>query len=410
MKILISGAGTAGLTVAYWLKQYGFTPTIVESAPTLRTGGYKIDVRGEALQVLHRAGIYDAVVTASTDMQEALLVDKHGKVIHKMRGDAFGHRQGNDQEIMRGTLNQILLDQIPEIEIIFGDSIQSISQTNDAIEVEFQKNSPRTFDLLIGSDGLHSNVRRLVFGDEQKFSHELGIYLCVYSVPNYLNLDRTEINYTELGRTAGVWSSRSDKNAKAYFAFSSSTHIEPRDTVIQQQVVKNIFGTLGGEFPKLLNFMAETNDFYFDSASQIHMNSWSSNRVILLGDAAYCASPMSGQGTSLALVGAYILAGELALAKGNYQIAFNQFEKLMRPYITLNQELGMKAAKLFRSKEKSNPLSWLIEKLMNLLPGRLVEFFINRATKRINRAANSIVLKDYSLLLTHVCTKDPTKS
>ena len=398
MKVLISGVGTAGLTVAYWLKRYGFTPTLVETAPALRTGGYKIDVRGEALQVLHRSGIYDEVVAANTDMQGALLVDKNGNVIHKMNGDAFGHRTGNDQEIMRGTLNQILLDQIPGVDIIFGDSIQKVSQTSDAVHVEFKKNSPRTFDLLIGADGLHSNVRRLVFGDESLFLRELGIYLCVFSVPNYLNLDRIEMEYTELGRMAGIWSSRDDVNAKAYFAFVSSIRCESRDIVAQQQLVRNVFANVGGEIPKLLNMMSETNDFYFDAASQIHMDCWSSGRVILLGDAAYCASPMSGQGTSLALMGAYVLAGELAIAKGNYQTAFNQFEQVMRPYIKLNQELGTKAAKLFRSQEKKTLLAWLFGMIMQFLPGRFIEFFINRATKRINRAANSIVLKDYESL------------
>lgn len=399
MKVLISGAGTAGLSIAYWLKHYGFTPTIVESAPQLRKGGYKIDVRGEALQVLHRAKIYDAVVASNTDMQGAVIVDKNGRVIHKMSGNAFGHRLGDDQEIMRGTLNQILLGQIPNVEIIFDDSIQAIYQTADSVDVEFKNSNRRSFDLVIGADGLHSNVRRLAFGDEKQFSHELGIYLCVFTVPNYLNLDRVEMDYTELGRTAGIWSSRDDKNAKAYFAFGSATHVEPRDITAQQRLVKNVFENLRGEIPKLLNFMSETDDFYFDAASQIRMDSWSNGRVVLLGDAAYCASPMSGQGTSLALVGAYVLAGELALAKDNYESAFGEFDKIMRPYINQNQALGIRAAKLFRSQEKKNPITWLIGKLMNILPGRLIEFFINRATKRINIAANSIVLKDYATLL-----------
>lgn len=139
-------------------------------------------------------------------MQEALFVDQNGKVIHKMSGDDFGHRVNDDQEIMRGTLNQILFDQIPAMEIIFGDTIEAIVNTTDAIEVKFKQADQRHFDLLIGADGLHSNVRRLIFGDESKFLKKLGIYLCVFSVPNYLNLDRVEIEYTELGRIAGVWS------------------------------------------------------------------------------------------------------------------------------------------------------------------------------------------------------------
>jgi 2-polyprenyl-6-methoxyphenol hydroxylase-like FAD-dependent oxidoreductase len=193
MRVLISGAGIAGLTVAYWLRRYGFTPTIVERAPSLLTGGYKIDVRGTALQVLRRMGIHDALVAASTDMQGALLVDKNGKVINEMTGDEFGHRVGEDLEIVRGALCQILMDHIPDAEFIFGDSIRAISQSSDRVQVEFTKNSPREFALVIGAHGLHSNVRAIAFGDESRFVRDLGLYLCVYTVPNYLKLDGRDL-------------------------------------------------------------------------------------------------------------------------------------------------------------------------------------------------------------------------
>src|SRR5262245_11670491 len=179
MRVLISGAGIAGLTAAFWLRRYGFVPTIVERAPSLATGGYKIDVRGTALQVLRRMRIHDAVIAASTDMQGALLVDKDGKVINQMSGNAFGHRAGEDVEIVRGTLCEILMDHISDVEFIFGDSIRSISQSSDRVRVELARNGPREFDLVIGADGLHSNVRRLVFGDETRFVHEL-ILMRVY--------------------------------------------------------------------------------------------------------------------------------------------------------------------------------------------------------------------------------------
>jgi 2-polyprenyl-6-methoxyphenol hydroxylase-like FAD-dependent oxidoreductase len=204
MRVLISGAGIAGLTAAYWLQRYGFTVTIVERASSLVTGGYKIDVRGTALQVLTRMDVHNAVVAASTDMQGVVLVDRDGKVINKMTGDEFGHRAGEDLEIVRGTLCQILKDNISNVEFVFDDSIRTISQDSDRVQVEFSKNSPREFDLVIGADGLHSNVRGIVFGDEARFLRELGLYLCVYTVPNYLNLDRIEMQYTELGRVAAI--------------------------------------------------------------------------------------------------------------------------------------------------------------------------------------------------------------
>jgi 2-polyprenyl-6-methoxyphenol hydroxylase-like FAD-dependent oxidoreductase len=143
-------------------------------------------------------GVHDAVVAASTDMQGALLVDGEGKVINRMSGDEFGHRVGEDLEIVRGT-HQILMDHILDAEFIFGDSIEAISQSSDSVQVAFKKNSACEFDLVIGADGLHSNVRGLVFGDESRFVRDLGLYLCVYTVPNYLKLDRMEMQYSELG-------------------------------------------------------------------------------------------------------------------------------------------------------------------------------------------------------------------
>ncbi len=397
MRVLISGAGVAGLTTAYWLKHYGFTPTIVERAPTLLTGGYKIDVRGSALQVLHRMGIHDTVVTASTDMQGALLVDKKGKIICKMSGDAFGHRVGDDVEIVRGNLCQILKDQIPNVEFIFNDSIQEISQFSEKVQVKFQKHHTREFDLVIGADGLHSNVRRLVFGDEAQFAHELGLHLCVFSVPNYLKLDRMEMQYSELGRVASIWSSRGDSTAKACFGFTaSSDKINLRDKDQQQQVVRKTYEGIDWEVPRLLQMMPGASDFYFDAAAQIHMDRWSRGRVVLLGDAAYCASPMSGQGTSLALIGAYVLAGELAAASGEkYQAAFNAYEEQLLPFVRRNQVLGVSAAKLMKSQGKNNLLIRLLMLLMRITPGRLIKFFINLSTRRIHQAANAITLKEY---------------
>jgi 2-polyprenyl-6-methoxyphenol hydroxylase-like FAD-dependent oxidoreductase len=335
---------------------------------------------------------FGRAVHAGHDEADARI--EFGKVINEMSGDAFGHRVGEDVEIVRGALCQILKDNILDGEFIVGDSIRAISQRSDGVKVEFTKNTPREFDLVIGADGLHSNVRGIVFGEEARFIRDLGLYLCVYTVPNYLNLDRVEIQYSELGRIAALWSYRGDASAKACFGFAvPSIHIDLRDGAQQQQVLTNVYKDIGWEVPRLLEMMPDAADYYFDVAAQIHMPHWSQGRVVLAGDAGYCASPMSGQGTSLA----YVLAGELAAASGAYQTAFDRYEREMRPFVMLNQALGLKSANLMRSKEQRNLSTWLLEKMMQIAPGRMVEFFINRSTRRIHQAANAINLKDYSV-------------
>jgi 2-polyprenyl-6-methoxyphenol hydroxylase-like FAD-dependent oxidoreductase len=262
--------------------------------------------------------------------------------------------------------------------------------------LELTKNGAREFDLVIGADGLHSNVRHIVFGDESRLLRDLGLYLCVYTVPNYLSLDRVEMQYSELGRIAAIWSSRGDANAKACFGFvAPSARVDLRDRAQQQQVLRTVYEGIGWEVPRLLEMMPSAPDWYFDAAAQITMPHWSQGRVVLVGDAGYCPSPMSGQGTSVALIGAYVLAGELAAASGAHQTAFAEYETVMRPFVKINQALGIKAASLMRSKEKKTISAWLLEQIMRAVPGSMIEFIIKRSTRRITKAANAITLKDY---------------
>jgi len=400
MKVLISGAGPAGLTAAYWLKRYGYTLSIVERAPHLLVGGYKIDLRGAALQVITQMGIHDAVVAARTDMRGAQLVDKEGKIIQQMSGDEFGHRVGGDLEIVRGTLCEILRDHLRDVELLFGDTIQGIIQSSNSVQVQFTKNDAREFDCVIGADGLHSNVRRIAFGEESRFLRDLGLYLCVYSVPNYLKLDRMEMQYSEIGRIAQIWSSRGDANMKACFGFAApSLQIGLHDRPQQQQALKTVYEGIGWEVPHLMELMPTASDWYFDKAAQIVMPRWSQGRVALVGDAAYCASPMSGQGTSLAIIGAHVLAGELAAASGNCLRAFAEYENAMRPFVEANQALGLKSSKRMLSGENKSVSGWLLKQFMRILPGPVLEWIINRSTERITKAANAISLKEYSSFL-----------
>ena len=392
MDVLISGAGIAGLTTAYWLRRYGFNPTVVERADSLVVGGYKIDVRGSALEVLQRTGIHDDVAAASTQMQGAMLVDREGNVIGNMSGDEFGHRVGADLEIVRGTLCQILMSQTMDVETIFDNSVDTIAQSADGAAVTFSKGDTRNFDLIIGADGLHSSVRQKVFGDEAQFLHNLGMYLCVFSVPNYLNLDRVEMQYSEVGRVAAVWSTSDDPNAKACFGFAAPAFsIDLQDRDQQEKALKTVYEGVRWEVPHLLELMPQATDWYFDTAAQIDMSEWARDRVALVGDAAYCASPMSGQGSSLALIGAYILAGELAVTPDDHQAAFTEYHRVMRPYVTANQELGRQSAAFMTSGTPDTSAE---------LSGSMIESVIDSTTDRITDAANAITLKDYSAFIT----------
>jgi 2-polyprenyl-6-methoxyphenol hydroxylase-like FAD-dependent oxidoreductase len=394
-RILISGAGVAGLTLAYWLKQYGFVPTLIEKHPILRTGGYKIDIRGVAIDVVKRMGAYPQIVDQRTDIQGATIMDPSGVPVTTMSADLCGGRVEGDLEIMRGDLCEILLKQVGDVECLFGDVITQMEECEEGVYVEFDKSDARVFDLVIGADGLHSNVRKLVFGEESHFLQELGLYVSVYSIPNFLNLDRWEIEYFEPQKFVNVYSSRQDVDAIAGFAFASkSLYFDPRDISEQKRLLKEAFANVGWEVPRLLAEMDAASDFYFDSIAQIHMSQWRKGRVALVGDAGYACSPVSGQGTSVAIIGAYVLAGELAQAQGDYNAAFSEYERNLRKFVKKNQELVKMSVSYMT--EKDSFLAWLYLHLMKFLPANWVHFLKNRGTKQIQEAANDLVLKNYA--------------
>jgi 2-polyprenyl-6-methoxyphenol hydroxylase-like FAD-dependent oxidoreductase len=394
--ILISGASIAGPALAYWLRRHGFNPTVVERAPALREGGYKIDIRGAAVDVVKRMGLLDDIRRASTGMQGATFVNSAGKRLATMDADLFGGREGDDVEIMRGDLSRFFYDATcDEVEYNFGDSITGLAQGDDGVRVTFERGGPRTFDLVVGADGLHSNVRALTFGDASRFLRDLGYYISIFTLDNYLGLDREERLYATPGRTVNIYSARQQSDAKALFLFASPPLAYDRhDTRRQQQLLADAFASVGWETPRLLAAMRHAPDFYFDSLSQVHLDQWSRGRVVLIGDAGYCASPASGQGTSLALVGAYVLAGELAAAGGDHHAAFARYEEQMRPFVAQNQQLATNNIKgmVLRSRAQIWFQTRMV-RLMPYLPGK--DRLIERVTTPIREAANAIALKDY---------------
>ncbi|GGV03494.1 FAD-dependent oxidoreductase [Streptomyces litmocidini] len=341
--VLISGASIAGPALALWLHRYGFVPTVVERAPELRTGGYKVDIRGTAIEVCRRMGVLDEVRANSTDMRGGSYVDGTGRTIGELPADIFGGRVEEDDEIMRGELARILYDRTREdVEYVFGDSITALAEDADGVTVTFESGTVRRFDLVVGADGLHSNTRRLAFGPEERFKRHLGAYISIFTAPNHLGLDRWETYHALPGKLVCVYSSAGETDAKNLFVFSSPEELAPhhRDTAAQKRALTDAFAGDGWEIPRLLGHAAEAEDFYLDSMSLVEMDRWSTGRVVLLGDAAHCASPASGQGTGLALTGAYVLAGELARAGGDHTVAFARYEQHMRPGVERNQRMA----------------------------------------------------------------------
>ncbi|HEX4808164.1 MAG TPA: FAD-dependent monooxygenase [Bryobacteraceae bacterium] len=386
--ILISGASVAGPALAFWLRRYGFHPTVVERAPAVRPGGYAVDFRGASVRVLERMGLLLEVQRMQTRIGAITIVDRDNKKVASMP-DGF---TSGELEIMRGDLARILHEATRETtEYIFDDSIARMEESDAGVDVQFQQGGRRRFDLVVGADGLHSKVRSLAFGEEAKFERYLGYYVSIFTIPNYLNLDRSGLYYGTLGKKVGIFSGGDQREAKASFFFATEPlKYNRRDIEQQKRIVRDHFQQEGWEIPRLLELMEAAPDFYFDSVSQVKMDRWSAGRAVLLGDAAYCPSPLSGMGTGMAVVGAYVLAGELAEADGDYAVAFERYESLMRDFVKQCQGIADGGTNWFVPRTRFR--LWLSTQMWKILPYTPWKNMMIEVPLRIG---NSIRLKDY---------------
>ncbi|MBY8854909.1 FAD-dependent monooxygenase [Nocardia sp. CA2R105] len=331
--VLISGASIAGPALAYWLHRYGFAVTVVERAPELRPGGQAIDFKGPTHRtVLERMGVWEEIVRQQTGKTDMVFADDDGRELAVISGDFTG----GDVEILRGDLARILYEQTAgTCEYLFGDSISALTDTTEGVHVEFENAPARTFDLVFGADGIHSRVRRLAFGPDADYVHHLGYYYCIAGAPGWGH----DANGPRVRGRASAYSAPGKlavrggaKAAHQYIFASPVLDIARDDVAAQQRLVAEQFAGLGGLVPSMMAELPGLDAFYLDSISQVRMKGrYTKGRVALIGDSAY-GNTLGGFGTGLAVVGAYVLAGELAAAGGEYAGAFARYDELMRRY------------------------------------------------------------------------------
>ena len=348
--VLISGASIAGPALAFWLNRYGYAVTVVEKAATLRSGGYPVDVRGTALEVVRRMGILPRLEDAHVDTRRFTFLDGDGTTVASIVPQTVdGSAAGRDLEVRRGDLTDALYTAIrDDVEFMFDDSVDVLDQSGHGVDVTFRGGGRRTFDMVFGADGLHSRTREFLFGPEKQFHRYLGYCFAGFTLPNTLGLSHEIMMWNTPGRAAALYAVGDSDEVHAFLTFARP---EPpsdalRDPAAQRDLFASVFADAGWEVPRLIAELSEADDLFADVVSQIRMPRWSRGRVALVGDAAYAPSFLTGQGSSLALVGAYMLAA--SLAERDAAAGFAAYEHGTRGFVTLNQDqIGRGDATLF---------------------------------------------------------------
>ncbi|WP_405492723.1 FAD-dependent oxidoreductase [Nocardia sp. NBC_00511] len=398
MRILISGAGIAGPVLAYWLTRQGFSVTVVEREPAPRkTGGHAVDLFRPAMDISEKMGVLPRIEAHATGTSRLTLCPEG--TLRPARADLariFGATSDRHAEIMRDDLSEIYYDVTrADVEYLFGDSITELSPDG---AVRFAHAAPREFDLVVGADGLHSTVRRLIFGDESRHTAYIGAYLGVLTLPDTAVDDGELRIHVGVGRTAGIYNARAGA-ARALLLFRSARELDchHHDTARQKELLRTAFDGMDTEVDGWLQALDRTPAFYFDSITQVRMDTWSRGRVTLVGDAGYSPGPAVGGSTTLSVVGAYVLAGELARAGGDPERAFPAYERAMAAHVLVSRAMALRAAKTLIPTSRL-AVSGLVQatRLLSVLPAGPSRAFLRLTTKSA-RVYNAMTVADYAV-------------
>jgi 2-polyprenyl-6-methoxyphenol hydroxylase-like FAD-dependent oxidoreductase len=354
VRVAISGAGIAGPTLAYWLWRTGHEPTLIEKAPWLRTGGYLIDFWGAGYEIAERMGLAPALQAKGYAVQEVRLIDRNGRKVGGFPVEGFRRSFGGRfTSVTRSDLAALIYGALQDnVETIFNNSIADIEQRDDYVQVILARGQLRRFDLVIGAGGIHSPVRACVFGPDVNFQTDIGYRAAAFEAEGYRPRDElVYVAYSEPGRMVARFALRDDRTLFLFVYADNDAHsADPHHPGDTKGVLRQAFGSVGWECPQILTRLDEADDVYFDRVSQITMNCWSKDRVALIGDAACCVSLLAGEGTGLAMLQAYVLAGELNAAGGDHRQAFHGYEQLLRPLIEGKQRAARTFASTFAPK------------------------------------------------------------
>lgn len=361
--VLISGAGVAGPTLAFWLARQGFRATVIEHCDKPRSSGNPVDVRGPAVPVVEAMGVMPRIREAATGVTSMAFVDAAGKTRARMRMPSAAGR-GPEVEVPRSDLAAILHDAArADAEFVFDDTIRTLTQDQEGVDVTFARSAPRRFDLVIGADGLHSTVRRLAFGPESAYLHHAGLY--VATTPLGRPADRRDevVIHNTPGRLAAVHPAGGEAVAAFIYRSPQIRDLDHRDEARHRQLVAEAFDGAGWLVPELIERVHETTDLYFDAVSKVIIPTWSAGRIGLVGDAASCVS-LLGDGSSLAIAGARTLATSLA-AHDDHTAALRAYEQTHRRLVEPKQRnIGLAAAMLVPKSRPALAARTILAKVM----------------------------------------------